>query len=200
MSEQERRIIALIDPARDWTTVSIAALVDAAPRQRLALFRAVASLLRDYQGLVDLCATSEAMAASGSRSRRWHLRRYYRHSDGRWISHLALHRDILRVEREGGMSEFRWECDGDKFFAVGGRGGCVMLLECRTAPCSGWKWSATVTMYSMLPEIAVRMTDWHESLAAAQGAAEMCVPGLVAGVVVLAKSMAERQEQESERC
>jgi hypothetical protein len=99
MSEQVNRITALIDPSDDWTTVSIVALVDAAIRQRLALFRAVASLLRDYQGLVDLCATSEAMAASGSRGRRWHLRRYYRHSDGRWVSHLVLHRDILRVER-----------------------------------------------------------------------------------------------------
>jgi len=97
---QVNSIIALIDPSRDWTTVSIAALVDAAPRQRLALFRAIAALLRGYPGLVDLCATSEAMAASGSRGRRWHLRRYYRHSDGRWISHLVLHRDILRVERE----------------------------------------------------------------------------------------------------
>ncbi len=96
MSEQERRVIALIDPTSDWTTVSIVALIDAAPRQRLALFRAIASLLADYQGLVDLCATTEAMAASGNRGRRWHLRRYYRHSDGRWISHLLLHRDILQ--------------------------------------------------------------------------------------------------------
>jgi len=98
------------------------------------------------------------------------------------------------------MSDFRWERDGDKFRATTPVDGCPVWLVCwRLNIIGGWHWSATVAA-DVGELLTLEVGDSYESLTAAQGAAEACVPELLAAARGLAKSRAERQEQESERC
>lgn len=95
-SDVERFLVEQIDPERDWTEVSVFSLLHQLIRHRTAVLLAIDSLLRKYDGLVEPVATTPAMATLGNRGRSWYLRRYYHHRDGRLISHLSLHRDILK--------------------------------------------------------------------------------------------------------
>jgi hypothetical protein len=98
------------------------------------------------------------------------------------------------------MSEFRWERDGDKFRATAPVDGCPVWLKCWQLNILGlWHWSATVAV-DVGEALTLEVGDSYESLAAAQGDAEACVPELLAAAKGLAKSRAERLKQESERC
>lgn len=89
-------IISAIDPAKEWTQLRVSKLVDVNVRKRQSVFDAIGYLLQHFDGLVGLVATSEAQATLGPRDHAYYMRRYYRHKDGRLISHIELHRDILK--------------------------------------------------------------------------------------------------------
>ena len=91
-----QEILGMVAEDEEWTTINVAALVEANLRRRRALFAALDRLFREAHGYVAAVETSEAMATLGCRTaaeRRKRLRRYYKVvGRGAYVSHLSIHR------------------------------------------------------------------------------------------------------------
>lgn len=96
-----QEILGMVAEDEEWTTIGVAALVEANLRRRRALFAALDRLFREAGGYVAPVLTSEAMASFGCRTsaeRRKRLRRYYKVGGrGAYVSHVNVHRGARRL-------------------------------------------------------------------------------------------------------
>ena len=91
---------------RDWTLFSIFNLIvqncESGRRPIKALFEAIDWIVRQWPRHIVLVPTSRAFATitSSPQGEELALRRYYRHANGPYISHVRLHRDIKMNPKE----------------------------------------------------------------------------------------------------
>jgi hypothetical protein len=90
------------------------------------------------------------------------------------------------------MSDFRWEYGGSWVRATATVDGCPVWLKCWHLNIRGlWHWSASVAADAG-EVLTFAAGDSYESLTAAQGDAEACVPELLAAARGLARRAGRR--------
>jgi len=93
-----------IDPAKEWTIFSVRKLAATwGPEYRISLERLYKTLLwvyRNFVRYVVLIPTAESFAtitATSPSVERYHLRSYMQDSEGRYVSHIRVHRKLKEV-------------------------------------------------------------------------------------------------------
>ena len=99
-----REILRLIDGSHEWTQLSVhdlaAEFCERGRRPLHDLFSAIALVARDHPDEIILTPTSAAFASLSAGHRMSvdvHRRSYFRDTQGRYISHLRLHRSLRGV-------------------------------------------------------------------------------------------------------
>ena len=96
-------ILSLLDPDREWTTLSVRRLITELCEKRrrtlASLFEALRVLEQEHPRYIVLVPTSSSFATLTARSlarEEFELRSYFRDVKGRYISHLRIHNSIGR--------------------------------------------------------------------------------------------------------
>jgi len=97
-------LLEAVNGAEEWTTLSVRELVYAwGPRYRIPLeriFRTLLTIYREHSEYIVLIPTAEAFAtitAASPGAEGYQLRSYLRDFEGRYISHLRVHRKLKEV-------------------------------------------------------------------------------------------------------
>ena len=101
------RLLLSLRTPDEWTLFSILDLIthccEARRQPRSVLFGAIDWLLREWPNHIVLIPTSRALAtltATSAQRETLELRRYYRASNGPYISHIRIHKDIVLKSTE----------------------------------------------------------------------------------------------------